>query len=293
MTLIAGIIHGGSVVLVADSAITIMDSKEVYEGQTPSGSSFGETSTYENESWVEDNSQKIIVLKESIICTYAGSQSEGLRVLEDLNLALALRPDASLSIFLKEFLEEINPKNTQYIFGFHEQGRAVMLCHVGSTIMDHEEGTFVLLGNARDNRLIHPPLEVLARHISGKGDVPSVFLAKFVSLAQCYAINANSYQTGVGGHFNGAYVDSSGVSWMEDSFNILYSSYGIEAGEKFAVVRYNRDGATYISSPRKAKSVHFPSLMFLGQTLEQWTEKWFHALLSSERQINARFYIFI
>lgn len=295
MTLIMGYILNNTTYIVADSALTNTDYLISQSGGSPQKyTAFGDLIDYAKDEVVTDGGQKIIVINNSLICTYAGSLTEANTILEDLDVRIKIYNSTPISEILITFFEEHSPKETNYIIAFHENGVSKMFWyeHYGEVI--EKNGTYVVLGTGNENSLFREPLKISLNDIASKSYPPDVFLVHLVSLMQCLSINALSFNEGVGGHFNGAYTNQKGINWLSDICYIVYSSHNIEKSPMLPVKIYNRDSATIVTSPMNIHwQVLFPKATFIPMTLDQWLHMWHKNLLETHRVLKSPYYVFI
>lgn len=102
-----------------------------------------------------------------------------------------------------------------------------------------------------------------------------------------------SFKNGVGGFFNGASIYNNKIHWASDTCTILYSSKHFEQGERFIVNKFNRENATFLTSPKIGKAVFFPGLDWMSFTPNDWTLKWIDLLLDLNTDCELDYYVFI
>ena len=293
MTLIIGYIHSDSTVhIVADSAVTFSghNDKEPHSLKT---NSFGELIECNDGNIVIESAQKIYIIQDSIIATFAGQSFEGEQILEDLKLEIKYSENTKLTDIISIFFELRKPTLSEYIIGFSENNVPKIFYYKKNGYLISEKGGYIILGNGSENDFLTIPLIFTLQKFYDIKSHPSNLLIFIIALIQCCSINSMTFNKGVGGFFNGATLFNNKIYWASDSCNILYSSKHFEKGEKFIVKKFNREKVTFITSPKIQNSTYFPKLHWLSITPNQWIEKWMDKLLELNTNLDVHYFIFI
>lgn len=294
MTLIIGYIHSDSTVhLISDSAETLSQSVNEDSEGNEKFNSFGEIIESKDGKIVFESAQKIYAISNSILLSFAGESFEGTKVLEDLRLEIKVSQDDKISETISDFFKKFKPQKTEYIIGFSEGNVPKIFFYKDKGEFLTQLGSYVMLGSGSENIRIVAPLRITLEKFFHIKSHPRNVLTFITSLVQCCAINELSFQKGVGGIFNGATIFQKSVYWASDTCNILYSSKHLEKSEKFIVNRFNRDNATFITSPKIQKTIFFPNLTWLQISPQEWIEKWLDNLINLNSELDVHYFVFI
>lgn len=292
MTLVVGYIHSDlSVHLLCDSAESTEENSS--DRMEKSISSFGETVEFEGTKIITESAQKINVINESILFSFAGHVTEGKRSLEDLHIRINLSKGLSTSETIKSYFQETQPRQTEYIIGFQENGIAKLLLYCDQCISVHSsKGDIVFIGRGRQVNSITRPLLWGLNVFSKRNENPANSLVFASALLQTCILNAMSFKDGVGGFINGAFVHNGLVHWASDTCNIVYSSKHFEKGDQFLVKKFNRENVTFVGSVKTGAFAYFPLLSDRPQA-SNWLKKWFNRLMELDTDCSADYYSFI
>jgi len=276
MTLIVGYIHSDSSIhIVADSAETI-DSIDIEKTDytNESFNSFGEIIHSDNDSLTLESAQKIFNLNNSIIITFSGQVYEGNGVLRDLKFEIENSKDKKTSDIVSDYFIKRKPSLSEFIIGFRENNNPKIYYYKNEGCFLTGNGSYVLLGSGSQNELLSSPLIYTLESLNKSRTTSDNLSISLISIIQCCSLNALTFKSGVGGFFNGAYINSNGFHWAKDTCYSMYSSKHFEKGEKFIINKFNRDNVTYVTSPKIKKSAFFPNDFMLKTSPKEWVEKW-------------------
>ncbi|WP_432671831.1 hypothetical protein [Flavobacterium sp. SM2513] len=296
MTLIVGYIHSDSSIhIFADSAETIDSiNKEKTDYNHETFNSFGEILHSDNDSITIESAQKIFNFNDTIIITFSGQVYEGDQVLRDLKFEIENYKGNNISNIISDYFLKRKPSLSEYIIGFREDNNPKIYYYRNKGGFLTKNGASILLGSGSQNELLSLPL-VYTLEILNKSRTTSDNLSiLLISIIQCCAINALTFKSGVGGFFNGAYINSKGVvQWAKDTSCSMYSSKHFEQGERFLINKFNRDNVTYITSPKIEKTAFFPNTFINKISPNEWVQKWSTELDNLNTNCICDYYSFI
>lgn len=294
MTLIVGYIYSDSVQIIADSAVTFLNSTHFKSVDDKlEYNSLGEIIELNDETLVKESANKIYVLNDSLLIAFSGLESEGILLIEDLNIFLSALSTKVTSKNLNTFFQLNAPKNTSYLIGFCQDNRPTLFSYNGKVEILSKKGEFLIIGSGASEELLTMPFKIAFEQLSKRNIETSLFLIFINSLLQCSALNSQSFSRGVGGFFNGAQIKKDGVSWVRDTCSILYSSVNFEKSERFIINKYNRDNAVFLSSPKIDKAVYFTTSNLLSISIDHWLKKWEIELTGLNAACSCDYYVYI
>ena len=290
MTLIAGYILSNTVQIICDSAVTIHNPQK---NTSRSVSSFGDVVQNDENKEINENSNKLYTIKNSIICTFSGIATEGKNILEDIQILIKTNQKTSISKLLELFFKENQPQNTEYIFGFIEDEKPTLFYFEESKVFKKQNNdAIVVLGAGGQNPDLITRLVLSNYKLLNENRNPDISLITNISVLQSSSILFRTFTYGIGGFFNGAFISKKGIKWSEDSMFILYSSKNFLKSEKFSVRICNRDNAVCVLSSKNGRNVYIPKLIWMNISIEEWKKSWFSDDYRSLK-FDAKYYCFV
>ena len=295
LTLIIGYIHSDSTIhLIVDSAETIIETNNKdLSIQNRNLNSFGEIIEKKEDKIVFESAQKIYNISDSILVTFSGPVIEGNQVLQDLKLQIKVSNNTKKSEVISKYFDLRKPTLTEYIIAFSEENSPRIYYYKNEGTFLTETGSCVIMGSGSQNQLITMPLIHTLNEFHKIKSHPKNLLIYIISLVQCCALNALTFQNGVGGFINGATIFNNKIYWASDTCNILYSSKHFEKSERFFVNKFNRENVTFLTSPKINKAIYFPGLQWINFTPSEWHLKWVDKLSELDNQCNVDYFTFI
>ncbi|HZY82502.1 MAG TPA: hypothetical protein VFE50_23410 [Cyclobacteriaceae bacterium] len=295
MTLIAGYIYGGTVNLVADSAqLSLSEISPRLRQNLPQTNTLGERSPVEtDEGWIEEGAQKLYVIANQVILTFAGDVREGYNVLEDLSIRLASTGCVGLSEVLESFFHECKPMKAEFLIGFIEQGHPRLYCCSKKQIKLLSENLHGVSGGAGSQLWFIPPIFSRLLELWNAKASPDTVLVVMTSLLQTCTLNDRTFERGVGGFFNGVQVSPDGVKWCPDTEIVLYSSKHFEKIPRIIIDKFNRDGVTALITSAAGNRLFSPSTRLSQISIETFLNKWGKALLTKRFDEERGYFSFI
>jgi hypothetical protein len=257
MTLITGFIYKNTVQIIADSAET-MECQIEDSILTPNDreTSFGEIAQNKDYT-ITESAQKIYVIEDKMILTFAGDVREGEAVVEDIRTLHSTF--ANITDFLTVYFRQNIFAETQYIIGYYENDTA-KLCYC------YENGNFAIKEGEQAMALAGMDANLISQAVTSSyywvfnNNVFSTdnALAYIIATIQWYSTTFTTINRGVGGFFNGCYISSEGISWSKDTLYLLYSFDNYAKGDKHTIIKYNRGNSVFVIS-RHLKKVFMPT----------------------------------
>jgi len=291
MTLIVGYIYRDSVHIVADSAITYTNVENLSD-LIGDYTTFGEIHIKNGNYGVGESAQKIFNLDNKLLIAFSGSTMEGIHVISDIALELRHRHDDKLTTIIMNYFKSCMPKSTQFIVGFYEDNKPVLIDFNNSTCEVVPEIYACTICGSGFQIFKDVIGEIVSRIRNENKLLKQQAIVLTIAIAQSRSLNVQTFENGVGGFFNGAYVDSNGVNWADDTLYFMLSAR-MEKGARFFVAKYNRDNFTYIGSTVNNQVNKLMTCDLSSVSPEELTKKWSQELHLTMRRLDAEYYIFI
>jgi len=285
MTFICGYIYNESVHIIADSAVTYIN-----QDVSPISvqNSLGEITIANDGEFVFENAQKIYNLRNRLLVTFAGADKEGFAVIQQLNYELLRTEENCIEKVLCHFFMTLDNSVNHFIIGFYENDKPHLLYYLGPHKWDIScNNDAFVTGGERAPEIRQSFLEMLF-NIDGYV-TNSKILSILITVAISSSVVNRTFNNGIGGFFNGAYIKSSGVYWVDDTFQVLYSSKGINTWPIYFSARFNRDNATFVNDNEYKK--YYTSELELDK--KELIDKWGLKIDEEINNCNPEYFAFI
>lgn len=277
MTLIAGYIYEDSVSILADSVLSISE----IEPDPTVKSSAGEINV--SGGFNQESSCKVFNLGDRVIAATSGKWNEGLRVLEDIKITLVAFQDEPASSIIHSHLSAAKSEN-EFIFGFIENETPTLMHKNYSGIhFSQKEDQLVINGSGGWDNDFHYLGYGMNKALRDANKDKTYCLVSMLGLFRCISLKNQTYDEGVGGFFNGALIDSDGISWAPDFTTCVYSAENMYNTTHSIIDVFNRDQGVIVASPHSGLSVYYSR--FAALTYTEWKEKHlsdYNSLLDTE-----------
>lgn len=256
MTLITGFIYKNTVQIIADSA-------ETSEGQVEHSiltsndhqTSFGEVA-HNKDYTITESAQKIYIIDDIMILTFAGNVMEGKAVVQDIRTLHSAFEN--ITDFLTKYFSQTTFTKTQYIIGYYENNIAKLFyCYENGEFAFKEGEKAMALAGANAKQISQAVLSSYSWVFDNNVFSPDDALAYIIATIQWYSITHATIDRGVGGFINGCYFSSEGISWSKDTLYLLYSLDNYDTGDKHTIIKYNRGNSVFVIS-KHLKRIFMP-----------------------------------
>ena len=289
MTFIAGYIYNDAAHIVADSAESVempgfpdIDLPDQFQG------SMFEPAVVRGGDLVIDAAQKIYNLNGLMLLAFAGTVGEGTETIYQILTEYTGKD--TMKKFIWDFFENSKPQDTEYIIAFRDEGISQLYFY------RNQDSRGFLTDNLSIccvgiNRFVPPDdfIQIIAL-AAERNHAQQEVLINVISNLQLMTSNLNTIEDGVGGHFNGAYLDSIDIHWAADTVYLLYSGLDFNIKDIKIVAKFNRDNAVFVRS-------HIRQILFLpdinGFVKDEFNEKWGSALTELANSYEATYYVLI
>jgi hypothetical protein len=284
MTWCMGLVHGGSVYLLGDSAVTVT------AGPTgPALSSFGEVRYDGVRQSVAEAALKLVEIAPGCAVAMAGDPkraAEGVELLRTFYDESLQIPDL-LSV-LSNSIEPDSPDEFTLLVGRVSASGPELWrwSSTGNAGAEHAEFMARIGGfNTWHVQATREIASVLSNQQVDEAQVLSVMAA----VVQSYGLQDVLLSHSAGGIFTGLHLSASGTSWLEDTAYVVYDN---QFNCNFVIV-YCREGATVVYSSYTSETRVFFGGLFSNSEIGEWKDKWIDVLEDRFKVAAAKNYVFL
>jgi hypothetical protein len=290
MTLVIAKIFKNSIHIVADSVVTI-DIDESNENITEY-SSFGESNIHNDKNMVLERVNKIDIINNDILFSFAGSEREGLEHFNTLsNLLFGKNKTEAKEIIENFYLNNIF-SDSELVIAYISSTPFLFHINKKKITLYSNDKDIVIIGSGSEDGLLMGQILASLFNIDDRISTFDEYLIFLVAICQSSCINSFSIKNGVGGFFNGAYVKYDSINWADDTAYILYSSNNFN-GDKFIIEKFNRDTIVYVKSEEDIKIFYSNYNINFYKTEVELNSYWENELIHLSNNFDFKYIVFI
>ncbi|MBP6755091.1 MAG: hypothetical protein KA210_03005 [Bacteroidia bacterium] len=290
MTLVIATIFRNSIHIVADSVVTtdIDESNESVVEYT----SFGELNTQNDENIVLERVNKIELINDNILFSFAGSEREGIEHYKKISDLLIGKNKSDVGDIIEKYYSINVFKECEIVLAYIDISPYLFCLNKHEIKLFSDDKSMVVLGSgSEDNNLMSQILATLF-NTADRVRTFDEYLVLLVSVCQSSCTNSYSIKYGVGGFFNGAYVKYDSIKWADDTVYFLYSSNNFE-NERFIIEKFNRNNTVYINSFKGLNCFHSNYNMNYYKSEEELLKVWNDELVYLSNDFTFKYLVFI